>query len=103
VERPNRDLTWLPDSSGILFIAGNTSISNAIWRVTYPAGKLEQITNDLNNYYLLSVAGDSNTLVTIQRTRDVALWIAPDSDAKPCEKNNAQQTEWILWSRVGTR
>ena len=76
-----RDLTWLPDSSGILFIAGNTSISNAIWRLSYPGGQLQQITNDLNNHDLLSVAGDSNTLLTVQWTRYVDLWIAPDSDA----------------------
>jgi Tol biopolymer transport system component len=100
------DLTWLPDSSGILFIAGNTSISNAIWRVTYPAGQLEQITNDLNNYYLLSVAGDSNTLVTIKRTRDVDLWIAPDSDANrarrimPSRQNGFYGVAWAPDSKI---
>jgi eukaryotic-like serine/threonine-protein kinase len=74
-------VTWLPDSSGILFGAATTSMSTAIWRLSYPGGELQRITNDANKYFGLSVAGDSNTLVTIQATDYMDLWIAPDVDA----------------------
>ncbi|HSE36533.1 MAG TPA: protein kinase, partial [Blastocatellia bacterium] len=75
------NVTWLPDSSGILFGAATTSMSNALWRLSYPGGELQRITNDANKYYGLSVAGDSNTLVTIQVTDYLELWLAPDADA----------------------
>jgi eukaryotic-like serine/threonine-protein kinase len=74
-------VTWLPDSSGIVFVAGNTSISAPIWLLSYPSGDLQRITNEGSKYYDLSVAGDSNTLVTTQIMDFVELWIAPDADA----------------------
>lgn len=74
-------VTWLPDSSGIVFVAGNTSISAPIWLLSYPSGDLQRVTNESSKYYDLSVAGDSNTLVTTQVMDFVELWISPDADA----------------------
>jgi hypothetical protein len=36
-----------------------------IWHVAYPTGEARKVTNDLNNYFGISLTGDSSTLVTI--------------------------------------
>jgi serine/threonine protein kinase/Tol biopolymer transport system component len=75
------NVAWLPDSSGILFIASNSSISSEIYRVSYPGGELQRITNDVNRYDFLSLSSNSGTLLTLQITENIDLWIAPDADA----------------------
>jgi serine/threonine protein kinase len=75
------DIAWLPDSSGILFNASNSKSSSAIWRLSYPDGYLQRITNDTNRYDTLSVTNDSNSLATIQMNEYVDLWVAPNTDS----------------------
>ncbi len=78
---PISEVAWLPDSSGILLIASNSSISSEIWRLSYPSGELQKITSDVNKYEVLSLSSDSNSLLTLQTTNNTDLWIAPNADS----------------------
>jgi serine/threonine protein kinase len=54
------DFAWLPDGSGLLLtnsIPGTAP--SQLWELTYPAGKLLQLTRDLQGFERLSVASQS--------------------------------------------
>jgi len=61
-------VAWLPDSSGLLFNAGEKSnaFRYQIWFQPYPEGQPFKISNDLNQYQSLSVAGDGKSFVSTQ-------------------------------------
>jgi eukaryotic-like serine/threonine-protein kinase len=63
------DLSWTPDGNGILvrYSDKNSNFSRGqIGYVSYPAGKFEPLTNDMNNYSTLSLSSDGRTLTTIE-------------------------------------
>jgi eukaryotic-like serine/threonine-protein kinase len=59
VQRP----VWMPDSSGLL--AQSSLGHRQIVFVSYPDGKLHNVTRDTNNYSEPSVAADGHTLVSV--------------------------------------
>ncbi len=75
-------VVWLKDGSGLLVTAAEESVSPIqIWYVSYPEGEAQRVTNDSNNYRDLSLTADSRTLVSVQYSRLVTMWIAPNGDA----------------------
>jgi serine/threonine protein kinase len=83
VERLPGDIArvvWLRSGDGLVFSATPRigSASNQIWFVSYPAGEVSRITNDLNSYGQISlgVTADDSTLVTIQDVPHSNLWVA---------------------------
>jgi len=76
--RSVRDLTWLPDGSGLLLAALNKSGSpDQLWLVTYPGGERRRVSNDLMTYTSVSVSADGKSVVGIQWDSSVDLWAAP--------------------------
>ena len=75
-------VTWLPDMSGLLVIAGEAVGRTQIWFVSYPNGERRRITNDLNGYRSIGLAADGTKFSTIQTSGLVNIWIAPEGDAK---------------------
>ncbi|MGH9712932.1 MAG: protein kinase domain-containing protein [Candidatus Acidiferrales bacterium] len=73
-----RQISWLPDGSGIVFGAAtqNTSFNAQLWEVTYPDGNARRITNDLSNYSGTSITSDGSTLATVKLTYSGSLWVA---------------------------
>jgi serine/threonine protein kinase len=60
---------WLPDGRGLLVLYSDKSTNYArgqLGYLSYPAGKLEPVTNDTNNYISIALSGDGRTLSTIQ-------------------------------------
>jgi serine/threonine protein kinase len=73
-------LIWLNSGEGLVF-SGTPRIGSAssqLWFVSYPAGEVVRITNDLNSYGRLSlgVTSDGSTLVTVQQVPHSNLWVA---------------------------
>jgi serine/threonine protein kinase len=61
------EVTWLPDSKGLVMAAAATYSSfPQLWQVSYPEGDIRRITNDLNSYASPSLTSDSNTLAAVQ-------------------------------------
>jgi serine/threonine protein kinase/Tol biopolymer transport system component len=75
--------TWLADGSGLVLDASDqsSSFSPQLWYVAYPSGETRRITNDLNQYFGVSLTGDSNALVTVQGEISSSIWVAPQGDA----------------------
>lgn len=76
------DIAWLANGQGVLvsatdqFASNGPGGSNKIWQISYPSGKGQKITNDLNSYQTISLTADSNSLATVQTETLGNLWIA---------------------------
>jgi Tol biopolymer transport system component len=74
-------LAWTPDGGSLLLSAAHReSEPNQLWRVAYPSGDAEQLTNDLNGFDGLSFATDLGTLCTVQVTGITGLRVADLDD-----------------------
>jgi Tol biopolymer transport system component/DNA-binding winged helix-turn-helix (wHTH) protein len=76
-----RDVAWLPDGSALI-INGRDEASEPeprlqVWRVPLTGGEARRITNDLNNYFSISLSFDGSTLIALQWQTTSGLWIAP--------------------------
>src|SRR5262249_51039840 len=78
-----RRVAWLADGRGLLMVAGNTPANaeaQQVYYVSYPEGSVHQVTNDLNNYYGISLKTDSSAFATVQRLTVANIWVAPAAD-----------------------
>src|ERR1700720_2038296 len=72
------DFCWLPDGSGLLLAAGEKSGNPAqLYVVSYPAGEVRRISNDLNEYSSTSVSADGTEIASVQTTVSGNIWIGP--------------------------
>jgi Tol biopolymer transport system component/DNA-binding winged helix-turn-helix (wHTH) protein len=86
---------WLADGSGLLVTASESANAPAqIWHVALKSGEATRITNDLNNYYDLSLTADASRLAAVQDHTVSSIWVAPDGDAGRA-KQIASDIGWI--------
>jgi Tol biopolymer transport system component len=66
------DAAWLPDGRGLLLsgVEITATLTNQVFLLTYPEGKLRRVTNDFNNYTGVSVGGTDGAVAA---TRGSAL------------------------------
>jgi len=80
-------VVWLQSGEGLVFSATPRvgSVSSQLWFVSYPAGEVSRITNDLNSYGRLSlgVPADGSALVTVQQVPHSNLWVAKGNYKDP--------------------
>ena len=80
-------LGWLPDQGGLVVDAApagqgrGRSAGGQLWLLPFPAGGARRLTNDLSDYYGVSVARAADSLVSLQRDPRSTLWIADGGDA----------------------
>ncbi|HEX3086024.1 MAG TPA: protein kinase, partial [Pyrinomonadaceae bacterium] len=71
-------LAWADGGSGLIVSAVEQSFGqHQLFYVDYPSGAVHGITNDLNDYSMVSVTADSKSLVTIQREANFNVWVTP--------------------------
>ena len=73
---------WLADGTGLIFTASDEAPGSPqqIWYISYPNGEARKITNDINQYFGLSLTADSKSLVTLQRDLTASIWIATNGE-----------------------
>jgi eukaryotic-like serine/threonine-protein kinase len=73
---------WLPDSSGLFFIGAekSTGLRSQVWFQPYPSGEPFKISNDLSQYFSLSVTADGKSFVTTQTRSQSTIYVG-DSPA----------------------
>ena len=83
------EVAWLPDASGMFFLAGERSngVRAQIWFQPYPAGQPFKISNDLNIYSSLSITADGKSLVSTQERQSAGIYVG-DSPAVLNDKVN---------------
>lgn len=74
-------ISWVPDGSALLATATDEGIAPfQIWKVAFPSGDAERLTNDLSNYQIISVSRNADTLVTIPNEREENVWVTTVND-----------------------
>ena len=78
-------LAWL----GPKLLAASISIESAapfqLWGVNYPDGQLSRLTNDLSNYFGVSLTADRSSIVTARSESRVGVWIGDASGKNGAE------------------
>ncbi|HKR22508.1 MAG TPA: protein kinase [Pyrinomonadaceae bacterium] len=90
---------WQPDSTGVIICAREAETTPfQLWRVTYPNGVVQKVTNDLNEYRGVSLGGDK--IVTVRTERPWETWITGLDGAQPVQiASGAGFTYGIIWPR----
>ena len=85
-----RDATftsWLPDGSGILFVADQADefreYPRKVWHQPYPNGEPHRVTPDLLEYRNVSVRADGSSFVSIGLDAAYSLWRIPLQGGSP--------------------
>ncbi len=73
---------WLPDMSGLLFIAGVTTADPQVWLLSYPSGEMRALTNDLDQHRSIGLSDAADQFVTVVSSGLVNVWVAPEGDAR---------------------
>jgi Tol biopolymer transport system component/DNA-binding winged helix-turn-helix (wHTH) protein len=71
---------WLPDGDGLLICAKQEKTTPEIWEMSYPDGRLQRLTDDLNYYVSISLTSDSSKVVAVQSKLVSQVWVSPDLD-----------------------
>ena len=71
-------VAWMPDSSGLLFVAGEKSagLRWQIWFQPFPSGEPVRVSNDLSNYLSISITADGKAFVTTQQRSVATIYVA---------------------------
>lgn len=95
-------VAWLPNGTGLLMTAADQRPNpSQLYYLSYPGGELRKVTNDLNNYYAVSLTADLNTLVAVQHDVLSRIWIAPSEDtsrAKQITSGKVDGGDGICWT-----
>lgn len=76
------EVKWLGDDSGFIVLANDgENPMGQVWKVSYPDGATQKVTNDLTEYRDLSITNDGRELVAIQIQRVSTVWLTPKADA----------------------
>jgi Tol biopolymer transport system component len=88
-----RSVAWLPDGSGLLFVAGekSTGLRWQIWFQPYAGGDPFKISNDLSIYHSLSVTADGKSFVSTQERPEATIYVG-DSPSLLNDKVNWKLT-----------
>ena len=75
-----RGMDWLPNGSGLLIVAEDpTSGLFQLWQLSLD-GAERRLTNDINDYWRVSVTSDGTALLTSQQERPGNIFVAPMED-----------------------
>ena len=81
---------WINHGRALLFEGQDgANAEHQIWKVSYPEGRVQRITADLNSYYDLSVSNDSRLLVALRSESSSQILIIETGSAN--QEENAQQ------------
>jgi serine/threonine protein kinase/Tol biopolymer transport system component len=71
------DLAWLSDHNGLM-VAGADEVGEhtQIYFLSYATGDVSRVTNDVNDYYGLSLTADSSLIAAVQANFTSDIWVA---------------------------
>ena len=98
-------VTWTTDGAALLVPANEKSGSpQQIWRLSYPGGEVQRVTNDLSDYEMLSLTADGSKLVAQQSEQITNLWvIARDSKERRLADHQGKTEASQITSGVSRR
>ena len=71
---------WLPDADKMLALVREEDKGWQLWQISYPDGKSQKVTNDLNSYQGLSLAKNAKLMVLENRSLSSNVYFYPQAD-----------------------
>ncbi len=69
------DIVWFRDGKGFLITAREEEDApSQIWRINYPTGEFQPVTNDTNNYFNIAVSQDDSTIIAVKSDSFYSIW-----------------------------
>jgi serine/threonine protein kinase len=91
-------MQWDPSGKGIFAVTVQKfHYSGQLAYISYPAGQIRAITNDLNDYSGVSVTADAKTIATTQKDRNTHFIDMPLSDPSHAQEHHLGDLEWFTW------
>jgi serine/threonine protein kinase len=91
------DMHWLPNGKG-LFITGKEKIDFApVSFLSYPSGKMRQITNDLSVYSGISLTADARTIATTQNDLNARFAELALAGSSSLHEDQTGELVWFTW------
>ncbi len=91
------DMLWIPNGKG-LFITGKEKVDFApISFLSYPSGKVRQITNDLSVYSGISLTADARTIATTQNDLNARFAELPLTEGASLQEEQTGELVWFAW------
>jgi Tol biopolymer transport system component len=91
-------MQWNSNGKGLFAITVQKShYSGQLAYLTYPAGQVHPITNDLNNYSGISVTADAKTIATTQKDRNTRFISFSLANATQGPEHQFSSLEWFTW------
>jgi Tol biopolymer transport system component len=66
---------WLDQRTLLVAQALEQGTPSQIWRISYPDGQRERLTNDVNRYAIVSLSADGDSLVTTRLESRIGVWV----------------------------
>jgi DNA-binding winged helix-turn-helix (wHTH) protein/Tol biopolymer transport system component len=97
-----KNLTWLPDKSGLLITASRTPNKNfRIWQVSGSNGKASPLTKDSESYAVLSMNKDASAIVSTSFKEDFRIkLIQPENPSDVTVLTNASAASFALDGKI---
>jgi len=96
-----RQFEWLPEGDGLLVCGRERSnMDPQIFRMSYPSGALQQLTNDLNNYLSFSVNADASKMIAVQSQLASHIWVSQKINGSKA-RNVADGRGRVAWTADG--
>jgi Tol biopolymer transport system component len=92
---------WLPNGDGLLVCGRDSKTSNSqIWRMSYPDGALQKLTNDDHHYLSFSLSADASEMIAVHSTLASHIWVSPNINGSKA-KNVADGRGRAAWTSDG--
>lgn len=101
-------VAWLPESDALIASARNYGRKLHLWKIYYPNGNIQRVTNGLSSFTNVSISSDGKKLLAIQTEENSNLWIAnvenltEQKQITTGNSNNIGQTsiDWIDGGKI---
>ena len=92
-------IAWQPNKSALIISARERFMAqHQLWQVTYPSGEIQKLTNDLTEYYSVSVAGER--IVSVKADYNWTMWrLTLDGSSAPAQLlTGSGEISGIVWT-----
>lgn len=69
-------IAWMPDGQTIIASAQDSDKNFQLWKVFYPSGYIQRITNGINSFDKISISADGKKVLALQKFESSNIWIA---------------------------
>ena len=80
---------WLPDGETLIVLAKELGRESQVWKLFYPSGEVQRISNGLNSFEKVSVSADGKKILAMQSVKNSNIFVA---DSKNIAEQQALTT-----------